>query len=413
MAELGVASGVAGLLSLVFDVIQVAGKYIHAVSASNRSVLDVLDILTSLQAIFIRFQKQVNNVGLEAIVGARSQALSSTAMAACEKRLRELQTVLKGYLNDEGHLKKRHALAWPFRSDQTKDLLDSLGRHRDIFHAALSADILDVSLSTHQKVADHQASDRLHAVVDWLCPLGTSTPQRLDVEVDTSIHIRADQNFQNWLATPGNILWCYGDAGCGKTVLVSMLYRDWVSISNTRHPLVHFYDYRNVSTQSADSVARSFLAQVIQMRGVLPPEVETLYNNAKTRNQQPSKSLMSDTLTRVLKSFPGAIILVDGFDECHYRSENLLLLRSVAAAGTCVLITSRKMPDIENLFQKYNRMKISPNDTDIRSLIKTRIGEIEDDLELDEAFKRKINDEIVSQCGGMQVPPTSCFGFQK
>jgi hypothetical protein len=403
MAELATASGVAGLLSLVFDVIQAAGKYIYAVSSSNRDVLDILDVLTSLQAILIRLQKQSSDVELIPIVGPRPQALSVATIHACEERLNELRNTLESHLNDKGHLKKRHALAWPIRGDHTKDLLHSLERQRDIFHTALSADILDVSISTHRKIEKHQADSHLHDVARWLHPNGTPSPPRLDIEIDTLRHLRTKQSFRDWLGASGDMIWCYGDSGCGKTTLVSLLHQNWstLSVSNTRHPLVYFFNYQIASLQSAESVARCILAQIVEGDGVVPPEVETLYADANRGSKQPSKTIVMDTLIRVVRSRPDTAILIDAFDEAQHHPEHLSMLRSAAAEGASVLITSRKTPNLADFFGQNRQLDVTPSDDDMRELINIQLGEVEDDLGLHDEFKRQISDNIINRCSGM------------
>ena len=155
--------------------------------------------------------------------------ISSSTMIECEDRLKRLKTLLESYLNDEGHLKKRHALAWPLRTDQTKDSLVSLERHRDSFHAALSADTLDLSLATHAKLSELGSDEHLRSVVDWLCPQGATVSPQLESEVDTTHGFCKKADLLDWMASPGKVLWCYGDTGCGKTVLMSLLYRCFIA----------------------------------------------------------------------------------------------------------------------------------------------------------------------------------------
>ncbi|THX22196.1 ankyrin [Aureobasidium pullulans] len=403
MAELGIASGVAGLLSLVLDVIQVTGKYIQAVSTSNRSVLDVLDTLTSLQAIFIRFKKHVDNTYLSNVISTGPPIISSSTMIACEDRLKRLKTLLESYLNDEGRLKKRHALAWPLRTDQTKDLLVSLERHRDNFHAALSADALDLSLATHAKLLELESDEHLRSVVDWLCPQGITVSPQLESEVDTTHGFCKKPSLLNWMASPGKILWCYGNTGCGKTVLMSLLYREWNQIFTSKryHIFAYFHDYQEAKQQSADALVRNLLAQIIRERSDVPMEIDKLYTDAKSGIQAPSKTRLRDTLSQSLKTILNVVILIDAFDECQFRADNLSVLRSLAACGASILVTSRKTPDIESLFSKDQQLEIRPDDSDIAKMVDSKLTEIEDDLELDQAFKDDVIGNIVDRCGGI------------
>lgn len=403
MAELGIASGVAGLLSLVLDVIQVTGKYIQAVSTANRSVLDVLDTLTSLQAIFIRFKKHVDNTYLSNVISTGPPIISSSTMIACEDRLKELKSLLESYLNDEGRLKKRHALAWPLRNDQTKDLLVNLERHRDNFHAALSADTLDLSISTHAKLSELESDEHLRSVVDWLCPQGITVSPQLDSEVDTTHGFCKKPNLLDWMASPGKILWCYGNTGCGKTVLMSLLYRHWNQIFTSKryHTLAYLHDYQEAKQQSADALVRNFLAQIIRERSDVPVEIDKLYTDAKSGIQAPSKTRLRDTLSQSLKMIPNVVVLIDAFDECQSRADNLSVLRLLAACGASILVTSRKTPDIESLFSKDQQLEIRPDDSDIVKMVDSKLTEIEDDLELDQAFKDDVIGNIIDRCDSM------------
>ncbi|CAD0058206.1 unnamed protein product [Aureobasidium pullulans] len=303
-------------------------------------------------------------------------------MIACEDRLKRLKTLLESYLNDEGRLKKRHALAWPLRTDQTKDLLVSLERHRDNFHAALSADTLDLSLATHAKLSELESDEHLRRVVDWLCPQGITVSPQLD---------------------PGKILWCYGNTGCGKTVLMSLLYRDWNQIFTSKryHTFAYFHDYQEAKHQSADALVRALLAQIIIERSDVPVEVDKLYTDAKSGIQAPSRIRLRNTLSQSLKIIPNVVILIDAFDECQFRADNLSVLRSLAACGASILVTSRKTPDIESLFSRDQQLEVRPDSSDIAKMIDSKLTEIEHDLELDQAFKDDVIGNIVDRCDGM------------
>lgn len=395
MADIGAASGVAGLLSLTLDVVHVSAKYASAVLKANDTVLDLLATLTSLQQIFIQLQKQANDGELTGTVNVRPAALSTTAMGGCKTRLEDLVTTLQSRLNDEGHLRKRHALTWPFRNDQTKEVVASLGQYRDTFHAALSADILTIVVATHAKVVDIETDKRRYAIIEWLTLNKRLVPAMPDNEINVLKRFYAEPAFQDWLANPGKTLWCYGDAGCGKTVLYSIFCRDIATtfpLTNTA-VIAHFYDYQAAETQSLDAVLRSMLVQAIETISSVPPDVQEMFADPSLSNKGPSKNQIKDELHKVFTAMSGAIILIDAFDECQHQREILSVLRSLAMEGISILVTSRDTPNIRQQFQQDMRLSIRPQDDDLQELV--------DDLELDQAFKQNMISKIVARSSGM------------
>ena len=228
------------------------------------------------------------------------------------------------------------------------------------------------------------------------------SPQ-LESEVDTTHGFCKKADLLDWMASPGKVLWCYGDTGCGKTVLMSLLYRDWNQIFTSKryHTFAYFHDYQEAKQQSADALVRNLLAQIIRERGGVPVEIDKLYTDAKSGIQAPSKTRLRDTLSQSLKMIPDVIVLLDAFDECQFRADNPSVLRSLAACGASILVTSRKTPDIESLFSEDQQLEIRPDSSDIAKMVDSKLTEIEDDLELDQAFKDDVVGNIVDRCGGM------------
>ena len=190
---------------------------------------------------------------------------------------------------------------------------------------------------------------------------------------------------------------------CSHVAALSLLYRDWNQIFTSKryHTFAYFHDYQEAKQQSAGALVRNLLAQIIRERGGVPVEIDKLYTDAKSGIQAPSKTRLRDTLSQSLKMIPDVIVLLDAFDECQFRADNPSVLRSLAACGASILVTSRKTPDIESLFSEDQQLEIKPDSSDIAKMVDSKLTEIEDDLELDQAFKDDVVGNIVDRCGGM------------
>ena len=147
MAEvLGIASGIAGLLSLTIEVYSTSAHYISGVKNASASVHEVLRELKALKNILSELDQASERIKSEKIFRDRLSSLLSVDNSE-EYRgvLERLQAKLLKQASLTGVSLKLKNCAWPFSEEKTRRTVDVLQRHVGIFSQALTIDALQVT----------------------------------------------------------------------------------------------------------------------------------------------------------------------------------------------------------------------------------------------------------------------------
>ena len=141
MAEvLGIASGIAGLVSLTIEIFSISYKYIHGVRDASSSLRRFLSELENLKNVLAQVKRKTKEIHQDDIFGDDGSCLLSIDSNDCHDMLREVRDKLTERLSDSSLRKKLKALTWPFSEKETLNLAESLHRHLEIYSVALAAD---------------------------------------------------------------------------------------------------------------------------------------------------------------------------------------------------------------------------------------------------------------------------------
>jgi hypothetical protein len=110
MAELAIASGIAGLCSLVIESVKLTCAFGADIASAERTVLDFLAALRSLEAVLIELESTAQAAHFKELLGTRPEVLSNSAIQDCKKHVTRLNLKLSRRLADDGHIKLRSVL---------------------------------------------------------------------------------------------------------------------------------------------------------------------------------------------------------------------------------------------------------------------------------------------------------------
>ncbi|KAK8075919.1 ankyrin repeat-containing domain protein [Apiospora phragmitis] len=346
---------------------------------------------------------------------------------------------LAGLFHEDGRIKKRHTLMWPFKNTESADLIRQLQGFRDVFVALMAADSLDVSVKSHQvavetrsilrELKDDMASRRrdrgTQALLDWIFPEDMETwrlgGDRANWRQGTGAWFFDSTEFLDWIESKEGqklVLWCTGPPGSGKSVLMSQaISHIQGQLSHTSCPpgaivLSHFCDHRDSRTQSPDAIIRHLMRQAaLESDAVLANlDKSKEYQNRK-RN---GRSLRLDELLRIfldtcLPSDPRFLIVLDGLDECtndltglEARREVLQFIAKAASSDARILTASRDLADIRaELTGCCSELKVRAPDADLELYVTGRVQGIEKRVARAENFKRAIIDKVAEDADGI------------
>ncbi len=145
MAEvLGIASGIAGLLSLTVEVIQISSTYINGVRGSSSTVQRFLKELENLRSVLAKIHDMTKKIDGIQVFGDNGDSclLSIQEGKLYLELLVNVRNKLDARATDGSFRKKLKALMWPFSEERTLALIESLHRHLGIYQIALAIDNL-------------------------------------------------------------------------------------------------------------------------------------------------------------------------------------------------------------------------------------------------------------------------------
>ncbi|KAL9614038.1 MAG: hypothetical protein Q9167_001453 [Letrouitia subvulpina] len=156
--------------------------------------------------------------------------------------------------------------------------------------------------------------------------------------------------------------------------------------------------------QTAEKLVSRLLQQLLQQIGVIPKNVEAVYeDHVKTETRLGREESLA-ILRSVAASFAQVFIVIDALDECEPAILNGFIRPLTKSPDIRIMVTSRDLPHIEHYFSSSRRLEIRANEADIRSYVKDRINE---EVELagfvneDDSLHEEILGTLVQRSCGM------------
>jgi Cdc6-like AAA superfamily ATPase len=217
--------------------------------------------------------------------------------------------------------------------------------------------------------------------------------------------------FQKWVKTNQQALFCPGIPGAGKTVLSSIvvdyLYTNFQKDTNIG--IAYLYcNFRRQDEQNAEGLLSSLLKQLAQGLYPLPESLKSLYDSHKKNQTRPALNELSSTLQSIAALYSRSFIVVDALDECQTsggcRSKLLTEIFALQAnSGANIFSTSRFIPEIEVQFKNSMRLEIQASDHDVQRYLDSHMSELPTCVLRNSELQDEIKTAIVKAVNGMYV----------
>ncbi|KAF5544724.1 ankyrin protein [Fusarium mexicanum] len=183
--------------------------------------------------------------------------------------------------------------------------------------------------------------------------------------------------YQAWTQQKGQVLFCPGIAGAGKTVLASAIIENLHSRFETDSSTVtvHIYcRYNRVDRQSFNKLRASVLRQLCERLSPLPDGIMQLYSQYRPRRMGAPPERIETELESLSDPFSRIFMVVDALDEWATENGDLYslpaeLLRLQKRLAINLLVTSRPIPLISNQFNNYPCIAITAQQQDIHTYV--------------------------------------------
>jgi hypothetical protein len=259
-----------------------------------------------------------------------------------------------------------------------------------------------------------QKSKEFKEILDWLTPIDYA-PQHSDYlkrrQPGTGKWLLDSTEYQAWLKTNGQTLFCPGIPGAGKTILTSIVindlherFQDDVSIG-----IAYLYcNFRRQDEQKTDHLLASLLRQLAEHYSSLPRSVKDLYDSHKAKKTWPSLEEISSTLHSVTAVYSRAFIVVDALDECQasdgcwmrFLSE---IFNIQTRDGANILVTSRFIQDIIKKFEGSTFLEIRAMDEDVQKYLAGQMDKLPSFVFSNSDLQNNIKTTIAKAVNGMYV----------
>jgi hypothetical protein len=253
-------------------------------------------------------------------------------------------------------------------------------------------------------------------ILNWLTPVDYD-PQQSDYikrrQAGTGQWLLSSTEYQAWLKTSKQTLFCPGIPGAGKTILTSIVIDNLIAMfgNDENVGIAYIYcNFRQRDVQTAEDLLRSLLKQLAQGLSSLVDCVRHLYNRRGAKQTSPSLNDFSRALQSVASMYSRVFIVVDALDECQTsnscRSTFLSEIFSLQdRTGASFFATSRLIPDIEAEFKGCLTREILASDEDVYRYLDGHMSQLPKFILSLPELQKEIRTEITSAVEGMQVNP--------
>ncbi|KAF4332120.1 hypothetical protein FBEOM_14088 [Fusarium beomiforme] len=218
-------------------------------------------------------------------------------------------------------------------------------------------------------------------VLDWLSNIDFGahhSDERKKQAPGTGQWLLKSDIYQSWVQKRGQILFCPGIAGAGKTVLASAIIENLHSHFQTDPgvAIAHIYcNYSRKNRQTVNALFASLLRQLCEKMPSIPPEIIELHEKCKPRGVEAPQDKVHQALESAVTVFSKVFIIVDALDEWQAIGQEepyslpIKLVSLQKKSGLNLLATSRPEPFIKMQFKYHPSVQITAQEEDIHAYV--------------------------------------------
>ncbi|KAL7792234.1 hypothetical protein V8C43DRAFT_305707 [Trichoderma afarasin] len=261
----------------------------------------------------------------------------------------------------------------------TKDLLYRIPLYKIEAEKKIS-DVLSIVQEGVDKLVNVQRNKDHQEILEWLTPIDYAHQQRDFMKIrqpDTGHWFLSSEEYQTWIESDKQTLFCPGVPGAGKTIMTAVvinnLYNRYKGDADIGISYL-YCDYRRQNEQKAEDLVANLLKQLTQGRAAMPDFIQKLYAEFRKKPERPSLRDLSEAMRSVCLLYSKVFIIVDALDECQTADscrKSFLSEIFKLQEGTNVnfFATARNIPDILEAFKQSSSLKISATDEDVQKYL--------------------------------------------
>lgn len=270
---------------------------------------------------------------------------------------------------------------------------------------AILATVANISTTTQLirsdtlKLVSSADEAAFRSLLDQICPEDYSSVFQSNITEHTvgiGRNFTSSSEFRGWVAGSDDgsrTLLCVGDPGVGKTVLATKAIQALRQKGKTLREAVLFVycdctrrrsrlsrrdsspEARSKGVQTPGHFIASLLRQLVETNGSQTSYLQDLMSRHKQQKTKPRAKELEQAFAEVAQDFERIYIIVDAMDECDGLEMETFAthLRTICAAPTLrLLLTSRRHPGIEQIFEDSIRLDMRASDDDTLQYLRSR-----------------------------------------
>ncbi|KAL9585140.1 MAG: hypothetical protein Q9212_001706 [Teloschistes hypoglaucus] len=262
----------------------------------------------------------------------------------------------------KGHRKLIQTLRWPFDKSEVEQLilqLECLKNTVNLAYGSANAAVVREIQNDTKSLRLNAANGHVKAIIDWISDLNF-LKQHADfisqAREGTGQWFLQRPEFVRWMSGSAAMLWCPGIMGAGKTYLASIAVEHLKTTRKDQNTavMILYCGYNQARSQSVDSLIAALIKQVLQIRPAISKYMKELYNVHARTDIFPSLTELTKLLRAELEQFDNCFIIIDGLDEILDEAKRQELLDTLTHGKVNVLVTSRPLDTVKDLFWSLN-----------------------------------------------------------
>jgi Cdc6-like AAA superfamily ATPase len=262
------------------------------------------------------------------------------------------------------------------------------------------------------KLVRHQEDQGRQTVLDWITLIDYA-PQLNDFitrrQAGTGQWLLDSTEYQTWVETNKQTLFCPGIPGAGKTILTSIVVEELTTRfqNNKSIGIAYLYcNFRRQHEQKVEDLLASLLKQLTQGQSSLPDTIISLYDSHQDKRTRLSFDELSKALQSVITMYSRAFIVIDALDECQvsHNCRKTFLSELFGLQAKCranLFATSRFIPEITEKFQGSISLEIRASEHDVRRYVDGHISHLPSFVGRSPDLQEEIKTGIVKAVDGM------------
>jgi hypothetical protein len=251
-------------------------------------------------------------------------------------------------------------------------------------------------------------------ILNWITLIDYG-PQQTDYirrrQAGTGQWLLDSAEYQSWLKTSKQTLFCPGIPGAGKTICTSIAVYDLITRfqNDSSTGIAYIYcNFRRQDEQKIDNLLASLLKQLAESQPSLLGCVKDLYDHYKAKRTGPLLEETSRVLQSLTAMYSRVFFIVDALDECQASDDCwtrilLELFNLQTRYGANIFATSRFIPEISYQFKGTMTLEISASPDDVARYLEGHIGQLPSFVQQNQQLQEEIKTRISDAVDGMYV----------